>query len=136
MRVLALAGVVATAGLTRAQVPNPIRAMLPAIAPAPGLVLPSGPLFATADGQWNHGDGFAPVGQADADYSGWRSPDDGQGLEITDVHVHSGQNLDVAWPSSTPVWEDFVWNSYVWTGGPVTMRRLEGHLRPLKTTAC
>ncbi len=110
-------------GTLLAQVPNPLRKVHPGIAnPAPGLVLRAAPLFAVPDGKWNHGEGFAPPGQPDADYGGWFGSDDGTWLTIQDVHVD---------PATSPPWQPFVWSSPVFAGGAnVNMRRLEGWLRP------
>ncbi len=121
---LRIAGNVLLAALPlTAQVPNPNRAVHPAIAnPAPGLVLRAAPLFAVADGMWNHGEGFAPNDQLDRDFAGWFHNDDGTGLTIEDVHVD---------PNTNPPWQSFQWSSPFFSGGAVvSMRRLEGWLRP------
>jgi hypothetical protein len=82
-----------------AQIPAPIlpvnqRIVHPSIAPPPaGMtyaqinVNGTGPLFQYPDQEWNHGEGLAPYDQNDEDFGGWHNNDDGEGVELGDVHV-------------------------------------------------
>lgn len=82
----------------------------------------SAPLFAYADGRWNHGEGFS-VG-ADADTGGWFGHDDGTGVTAADVHTPFG-------------WQSWRWldPTHVLGQEPGSrMLRLYGYLRPAGVT--
>lgn len=120
---LAVAALVCT---TAAQVPAPVsagaRAVHPGIAdPGPSAVRHgSAPRlqYVEPTPRWDHGEGFAPPGEPDADRGGWFGDDDGAHLTAADVHTAGG-------------FETFVWNEPF---GPVPpgreLQRMVGWLRP------
>ncbi|MBK8096884.1 MAG: hypothetical protein IPK26_07245 [Planctomycetes bacterium] len=74
-------------------------------------------MFAVPDGIWNHGEGFAAPGQADADHGGWFGPDDGTAVTSADVHtLHE--------------WVPHNWYGPVHPSHNAAMRRFNGYLRP------
>ncbi|MEO6597179.1 MAG: hypothetical protein ABIP94_20745, partial [Planctomycetota bacterium] len=117
-----------------AQVPHPFtsnaattRRVHPAIAdPAPGAVRNgTSPMFAYADTTWNHGEGFAPGTQSDADYGGWFMEDNGTNLTAADIHTDPTSLGNVPNP-----WSSFTWTNALHPNGGAQMRRFYGYLRP------